>query len=68
MVREIEVVSRSKLLDSVMVIGLTCLGLSVAISIFSAFVSIPTAPQILAMLSDGFKLCLGAVLALLSKK
>jgi hypothetical protein len=62
---EIAVISGSKIVDGVMAIGVTCLVLSVALTIFSAYTPIPTAPQLLSMLSDGFKLCLGAVLALM---
>jgi hypothetical protein len=48
------VVSGSKIFKGVMTLGLNCLGLSVSISVLSAFVPIPTAPQIVGMLSDGF--------------
>jgi hypothetical protein len=61
------VVSGSKIFKGVMLIGLTCLTLAVGVSILSAFVPMPMAPQLITTLSDGFKLCLGAVLALMGE-
>jgi hypothetical protein len=51
-----------------MTIGLTCLVLSVVLSILSGFIPMPAAPQLIATLSDGFKLCFGAVLALMGER
>jgi hypothetical protein len=61
------VVSPSKVFQSIIMLGVTCLILAVALSIFSAFVQMPMAQQMVAMLGDGFKLCLGGVLALMGE-
>lgn len=60
-------VSPSKIFQSIIMLGLTCLLLAVALSILSAFVQMPMAQQMVSMLSDGFKLCLGGVLALMGE-
>jgi hypothetical protein len=62
------VVSPSKIFQSVVLFGLSCLFLAVALSILSAFIQMPMAQQIISLLSDGFKLCLGAVLALMGER
>jgi hypothetical protein len=62
------VVSGSRIFKAVIGIGLTCLVLSVGLTVFTAFVPIPNATQLFAMLSDGFKLCLGAILALMGEQ
>jgi hypothetical protein len=54
--------------NAVLLIGLSCLGLAVTISIVHAFVPLIEAQGLISTLSDGFKLCLGAILALLNDR
>jgi hypothetical protein len=59
------VLKSSKIFNSVSRIGWVCLILAVALTILQAFLPLPNAQPLISMLSDGFKLCLGAILAAL---
>jgi hypothetical protein len=52
--------------NAVLIIGLSCLGLAVVLSILPAFLPRVENQALVSTLSDAFKLCLGALLALLS--
>ena len=52
--------------SAVSLIGLSCLGLAVALSVVPVFFPRVEVQALIATLSDAFKLCLGAVLALLN--
>ena len=60
-------VSGSRIFKSVMTIGLTCLVLSVGLTILSALIPMPMAQQLITTLDRAFMLCLGAVLALMGE-
>lgn len=51
---------------AVLLTGLSCLGLAVALSIVPAFLPRVEVQPLIVTLSDAFKLCLGALLALLN--
>jgi hypothetical protein len=52
--------------NAVLTIGLSCLGLAVTLSIIPAFLPGVEVQMLVSTLSDTFKLCLGALLALLN--
>lgn len=51
--------------NAVSLVGLSCLGVAAALSILPAFVPTVDLQPLISTLGDGFKLCLGALLALL---
>jgi hypothetical protein len=53
---------------AVLLIGLSCLGLAVMLSVLQSFLPVVQVQTLISTLSDGFKLCLGALLALLNER
>jgi hypothetical protein len=60
--------SPKKTANAVSLLGLSCLGVAAALSILRAFVPTVDLQPLISTLGDGFKLCLGALLALLTDR
>jgi hypothetical protein len=60
------VVKPRTIINAILLIGISCLGLAMVLAIVPAFESRVEVHALISTLSDGFKLCLGALLALLN--
>jgi hypothetical protein len=55
------------IIRTIVLIGLGCLGLAAALAVVPAFAPRAEMQMLISTLSDAFKLCLGALLALLNE-